>query len=160
MSTYHSRPFRSFTTSPTMFPTGCDLSDHFWSIVISPIMSAIDCNLSPGSLVSHNTQQSLQHCSDIVKHIGHRQYMHPLMADQWGSLPQVRFRIGTLFFYFITWLIVYSRALAGKHLRLFSLVFPCKVCKYCSCIHCRINFGFPLQESCDFALIIRLPLQS
>jgi hypothetical protein len=57
-------------------------------------------------------------------------------------------------------LIVYSRALAGKHLRLFSLVFPCKVCKYRSCICGRINFGFPLQESCDFALIVRLPLHT
>jgi hypothetical protein len=142
-----------------MFPIGCDLSDHLWSVATPPIVSPINRSLSPQSLVSRNTQQSLRHCSDVVKHIGHCQYTHPLMADQWGSLPQVRFRIGTLFFYFITRLIVYSHALAGKHLRIFSLVFPCKVCKYCSCICCRINFGFPLQESRDFALIVRLPLQ-
>jgi hypothetical protein len=67
------------------------------------------------------------------------------MADQWGLLPQVRFHIGTVFFYFITWVIVYSYTLAGKHLRLFSLVFPCKVCKYSFVFVVELTFGFLLQ---------------
>jgi hypothetical protein len=40
------------------------------------------------------------------------------------------FPIGTCSYYFITQLIVYSHTLCREYLRLFSLVFPCKVCRY------------------------------
>ena len=54
------------------------------------------------------------------------------------SLPQSCFHMQTGLFYFVTQFLIHNHTLAGKHLRLFSLVFPCK---------------YQVQ-----ALIIRLPL--
>jgi hypothetical protein len=60
---------------------------------------------------------------------------------------------------FITWLIVYSCTLCREHLRLFSLVFPCKVCRIVLPRSSQSNFRFPLQVSHGLMLIVRLPLQ-
>ena len=61
-------------------------------------------------------------------------------------------------FYFVTWSWVHSLALAGKHLRVFSLVFPCKVCPYISCCSLALTLVFPYKYWAQ-ALIVRLPLQ-
>src|ERR1700679_3222847 len=61
-------------------------------------------------------------------------------------LAGLHFRMRPSLFYFVTRCLVYSRALAGKPLRVFSLVFPCKVSSYTLLLYIVLTLVFPCKH--------------
>ena len=114
--------YKAHETASKYFKQLQTTSDDFLPLCTSPTTTPYSLMMAPK--LWNTTRTHLE----IVE----QQLMHPWQC----SLPQSRIHMQTGLYYFITWFLVHSCTLAGKHLRLFSLVFPCKVCS----IPCIVSF--------------------